>query len=74
MLIVGHGDMKQEVLAAGDDEHADGIRQAGRPVTEGLDVTPRRRPYPDGDQGLDRTADGGEIDVEQGAADDPALS
>ena len=29
--------------------------------------------YPDGDQGLDRAADGGEVDVEQGAADDAAL-
>src|SRR5580704_12559149 len=67
MLVVGHGDVKQEILAAGDDEHADGIRQAGRPVAEGLDVAPRGRPDPDGDQRLDRTADGGEIDVEQGA-------
>ena len=30
MLVVGHGDVKQEVLAAGDDEYADSIRQAGR--------------------------------------------
>ena len=73
MLVVGHGEVKQEVLVAGDDEHADGIGQAGRPVTEGLDVAPRRRPDPDGDQGLDRPADGGEIHVEEGTADDPAL-
>ena len=73
MLVIGHGDMQQEVLAAGDDEHADGVRQAGCPVTERLDVAPRRRPDPDSDQGLDRAADSGQVDVEQGAADDPAL-
>ena len=64
LLVVGHGDVEQEVLAAGDDEHAHGVREPGRPVPEGLDVAPRRRPDPDGDQSLDRAADGGEVDVE----------
>jgi Protein of unknown function (DUF2000) len=59
LLVVGHRDVQQEVLAAGDHEHADGVREPGRPVTEGLDVAPRRRPDPDRDQRLDRTADGG---------------
>jgi hypothetical protein len=40
MLVVGHGDVEQEVLAAGDDEHADGVGQAGCPVAESLDVAP----------------------------------
>jgi hypothetical protein len=73
LLVVGHGDVEQEVLAAGDDEHAHGVREPGRPVPEGLDVAPRWRPDPDGDQGLDRAADGGKVDVEQSAADDAAL-
>jgi hypothetical protein len=74
VLIVRHGHVQQEVLAAGDDEHADGVGQPGRPVPEGLDVPPGRRPDPDGDQRLDRTADRGQVDVEQGPADDPALA
>jgi Protein of unknown function (DUF2000) len=69
LLVVGHRHVEQEVLAAGDDEYTDGVREPGRPVAEGLDVAPRRRPDPDGDQRLDRAADGGEVDVEQGAAD-----
>ena len=73
LLVVGHRDVEQEVLAAGDDEHAHRVREPGRPVPEGLDVAPRRRPDSDGDQSLDRAADGGEVDVEQSAADDAAL-
>jgi hypothetical protein len=73
LLVVGHRDVEQEVFAAGDDEHAHGVREPGRPVPEGLDVAPRWRADPDGDQGLDRAADGGEVHVEQGAADDAAL-
>jgi len=53
--------VEQEVFAAGDDEHAHGVREPGRPVPEGLDVAPRWRPDPDGDQGLDRAADGGAL-------------
>ena len=73
LLVVGDRDVEQEVLVAGDDEHTGGVREPGRPVAEGLDVAPRRRPDPDGDQGLDRAADGGEVEIEQGAADDAAL-
>jgi hypothetical protein len=73
LLVIGDGDVEQEVLATGDDEHADGVGEPRRPVAEGFDVAPRRRPDPDGDQGLDRAAHGGEIDVEQGPADDAAL-
>jgi hypothetical protein len=32
LLVVGHRDVEQEVLAAGDDEHAHGVREAARPV------------------------------------------
>jgi hypothetical protein len=38
LLVVGHRDVEQEVLAAGDDEYTDGVREPGRPVAEGLDV------------------------------------
>jgi hypothetical protein len=31
MLVVGHRDVDQEVLAAGDDEHAHGVGEPGRP-------------------------------------------
>jgi hypothetical protein len=44
LLVVGYRDVEQEVLAAGDDERADGVREPGRPVAEGLDVASRRRP------------------------------
>jgi len=73
VLVVGDRDMEQEVLAAGDDEHPHGVRQPGRPVPEGLDVAPGRRPDPDGDQRLDRPADGSEVHVEQGTADHAPL-
>ena len=73
-LVVGHRDVDQEILAAGDDEHPHGVREPGRPVAEGLDVAPGRRPDPDGDERLDRAADSGEVHVEQGAADHPALT
>jgi hypothetical protein len=47
---VGHRHVQQEVVAAGDDEHADGLRQVAGPVAEGLDVLARRRPDAHGDQ------------------------
>ncbi len=67
VLVVGHGHVQQEVLAAGDHEHADGVGQARGPVPEGLDGAPGRGADPDSDQRLDRPADGGEVNVEQGA-------
>src|SRR6476469_7660715 len=39
---VVHGDVQQEVVAPGDDEHPDGLRQGAGPVAEGLDVRARR--------------------------------
>jgi fructose-1,6-bisphosphatase/sedoheptulose 1,7-bisphosphatase-like protein len=46
LLVIGDGDVEQEVLAARDDEHADGVGEAGGPVAEGLDSAPGGWPDP----------------------------
>ena len=48
VLVVPHGHVNEEVLAAADDEDADRLRQLADPVAEPLDVAPGRGPDADG--------------------------
>jgi len=67
-FVVLDRDVNEEVLAAGDDEHADRLGHLADPVAEALDVAPRGRADADGDEGLHATADRGQVEVEDGAA------
>lgn len=73
-LVVGDGNVQQEVLEAGHDEHAERLREPARPVAEGRDHGSLGRPDPDGDECLDGAADLCEVDVEQRSPDDAALA
>jgi hypothetical protein len=50
---VRHRQVQQEVVATRDHEDADDLGQPTGPVTERLEVLPRRRPDPHCDQRLD---------------------
>ncbi|GDY47767.1 hypothetical protein SANT12839_086490 [Streptomyces antimycoticus] len=71
---VRHRHMDEEVMGAGGDEQADGLRQLGGPFPETLDNRPGRRADPHRDQRLDGTADRLQVDGGVIAADDAALA
>ena len=56
---VGDGDVNEEILAAGNDEHGDCLGQGSGEVAERLDPLSGGGSYANGDQSFDGPAEGG---------------
>ena len=69
----GDGDVQQVVVLAADVQDAEHPRHVGEHLVEARDVVAVVAAEPDLDHGLDRVAEGGEVDVGVDAAYDAPL-